>query len=661
MCGIAGIYNGTALPSDPLPIMKRMLSRIRYRGPDESGIYTDNNIALGNVRLSIIDIATGQQPLSTPQKDYWIILNGEIFNYIELKKDLVKLGHVFHTESDTEVLLHAYLEYGESCLNRLNGQFAFALWDKKNKELFLARDRVGIRPLFFTWLGETLVFGSEIKTLLEFPGIHAEFDYAALAQVFTYWTTVTPKTVFKNIFEIQPGHCMRIKSTDHTIRPFWRLRFPSGKNEYFNGTLEEAREELKKLLTDAVRLRLRADVPVAAYLSGGLDSSATTALIKEVMPETLQTFSIGFEDSEFDETPFQREVSAYLDTRHTPFSCTNDEIGQYFPEVVWHSEMPVLRTAPVPMFCLSKKVREKNIKVVITGEGSDEMLAGYDIFKEAIIREFWSRQPGSKFRPLLLNKLYPYLAQFQGKNKMMLKFFYGYKLEDTGSPFYSHVLRWNNARHLFNYFSEEIRPAMSSDPDWSAVSPLLDENFNQWDRLAKAQWLEIMLFMSGYLLSAQGDRVAMANSVEGRYPFLDYRVIEFAATLPPDYKMHGLNEKYILKKMMEGRLPESVLKRSKQAYRAPIASSFFSSSHHIYVNDLLSAKGIKETGLFNAEAVQKLTKKIKENSLATEVENMALAGILSTQLLYHQYITGKRYRPELEELKNCRVIDDRRK
>lgn len=660
MCGIAGIYNGTALPSDPLPIMKRMLSRIRYRGPDESGIYLDNSIALGNVRLSIIDIATGQQPLSTPQKDYWIILNGEIFNYIELKKDLVKLGHVFHTESDTEVLLHAYLEYGEDCLNRLNGQFALAIWDKNKKELFLTRDRVGIRPLFYTWFGETFVFGSEIKTLLEFPGIRAEFDYTALAQVFTYWTTVTPKTVFKNIFELQPGHCMRIKSASHTIRPFWRLRFPSDNNEYFKGTLGEAREELKNLLTDAVRLRLRADVPVAAYLSGGLDSSATTALIKEVMPETLQTFSIGFEDSEFDETPFQREVSAYLDTRHIPFSCTNDEIGQYFPSVVWHSEMPVLRTAPVPMYCLSKKVREKNIKVVITGEGSDEMLAGYDIFKEAIIREFWSRQPGSKYRPLLLNKLYPYLAQFQGKNKMMLKFFYGYKLEETGSPYYSHVLRWNNAHHLFNYFSEEIRPAMSSDPDWSAVSPLLDENFNQWDRLAKAQWLEIMLFMSGYLLSAQGDRVAMANSVEGRYPFLDYRVIEFAATLPPDYKMHGLNEKYILKKMMEGRLPESVLKRSKQAYRAPIANSFFSSSHHIYVNDLLSEKGIKETGLFNAEAVLKLTKKIRENHTATEIENMALAGILSTQLLYHQFITGKRYRPELEELRDCRVIDERK-
>jgi asparagine synthase (glutamine-hydrolysing) len=497
MCGIAGIFNGATLSSDPLPIMKKMLARIQYRGPDESGIYIDNNVALGNVRLSIIDISTGQQPLSVPEINLWIVFNGEIFNYIELKQDLLKAGHCFHTESDTEVLLHAYKEYGEKCLNKLNGQFAFAIWDKSKKELFLARDRVGIRPLFYTLHENTFIFGSEIKTLFEYPEVKAEFDYIALSQVFTYWTTVSPKTVFKNIYELRPGHSMRVSAKGQTIRQFWSLRFPANNKEYFGGTLGEAREELKNLLSDAVRLRLRADVPVAAYLSGGLDSSATTALIKEVMPETLQTFSISFEDSEFDETPFQREVSAYLDTCHSIFSCTNEEIGQYFPMVIWHSEMPILRTAPVPMFCLSKKVRESNIKVVITGEGADEMLAGYDIFKEAIIREFWSREPNSKYRPLLLNKLYPYLGQFQGKNKMMLKFFFGYKLEDTGSPFYSHVLRWNNASHILNYFSEEIKPIITSDNSWSAVTHILDKDFTQWDRLGKAQWLEIMRFRSG--------------------------------------------------------------------------------------------------------------------------------------------------------------------
>jgi asparagine synthase (glutamine-hydrolysing) len=411
-------------------------------------------------------------------------------------------------------------------------------------------------------------------------------------------------------------------------------------------------------LTDAVRIRLRADVPVAAYLSGGLDSSATTALIKKVEADTLQTFSIGFEDSEFDETPYQQEVSKYLDTRHTAFTCSREDIGNLFPLVVWHSEIPVLRTAPVPMLYLSKKVRENNIKVVITGEGADEMLAGYDIFKEGIIREFWSRQPDSKYRPLLFQKLYPYLAQFQGRNKSMLKFFFGYQLQDTDSPFYSHILRWRNTSNILNYLSPAVLESIRGYNPYKEVTALLPADFNHYDRLSKSQWLESVFFMSGYLLSSQGDRVAMANSVEGRYPFLDHRVIEFAATLPPDFKMHGINEKYVLKRMMRNRLPESVLKRPKQAYRAPIAGSFLSFSAREYTLELLSRQGIHKTGLFAYDIVQKLVNKISSGELVTETENMALAGIISTQLLFHQYILKDGFRPQTRPLINCRIITE---
>jgi asparagine synthase (glutamine-hydrolysing) len=655
MCGIAGIYNPSPTLSDPVGLVSNMLARIRYRGPDESGIYSNDRIIMGNVRLSIIDVRSGQQPLSSADGKLWIVFNGEIFNYIELRAVLRKKRHIFRTESDTEVLLHAYMEYGSGCLNRLNGQFALAIWNNETGELFLARDRVGIRPLFYTLTDSCFVFGSEIKTLFEYPGIRPELDTTALSQVFTCWTTLTPRTMFKHILELPPGHCMTVKGKETVINKFWSLRFPVHESQLFRGSFQEGIEELDKLLTDAVRIRLRADVPVAAYLSGGLDSSATTALIKKVMPETLQTFSIGFEDSEFDETPFQQEVSTYLDTRHTAFTCTQDDIGRYFPQVVWHAEIPVLRTAPVPMFCLSKKVRENNIKVVITGEGADEMLAGYDIFKEGIIREFWSRQPDSKYRPLLLNKLYPYLAQFQGRNKAMLKLFYGYKLGETGSPYYSHLLRWHNTSGILNYFSGDLQASLIGFDHLAELDNWLPEGFNGYSNLSKAQWLEIFLFMSGYLLSSQGDRVAMANSVEGRYPFLDYRVIEFAASLPPGFKMRGLNEKYILKKMMDGRLPSSVLKRPKQAYRAPVAGGFFSASGKDYVADLLSEKGIAETGLFAYPAVQKLLEKTRISHMVTEIENMALAGILSTQLLYHQYILKDRYRPEAGRLGNCRI------
>jgi asparagine synthase (glutamine-hydrolysing) len=658
MCGIAGIYNSPGSIADPEDLLRRMLARIQYRGPDENGIYINKHVAMGSVRLSIIDIRSGQQPLSTPDGKYWIVFNGEIFNYVELKTELKNLGYSFRTESDTEVLLYSYLEYGAGCLNRLNGQFVFAIWNNEKRELFMARDRVGIRPLFYTMIKGALVFGSEIKSILEHPDVQAEVDPVALSQVFTFWSALSPKTIFKGVFELPPGHYLKTSGSETVIEKFWSLTFPVSTEKFFKGTLDDAAAELEALLTDAVRIRLRADVQVAAYLSGGLDSSATTALIKKVAPETLQTFSIGFQDAEFDETAYQQEVSKYLGTRHTAFTCTHQDIGNSFPDVVWHSEIPILRTAPVPMYWLSKKVRENNIKVVITGEGSDEMLAGYDIFKEGIIREFWSREPDSKYRPLLLQKLYPYLAQFQGKNKNMLKFFYGYQLQDTNSPFYSHMLRWRNTSSIQNFFSDYIKSEINGYDQYDEVRKMLPDGFDRYGRLGQAQWLESVIFMSGYLLSSQGDRVSMANSVEGRYPFLDYRVIEFASSLPPDFKLHGLNEKFILKRMMNNRLPESVLKRPKQAYRAPIARSFFSSPAREYVMDLLSEPGIKETGLFSSPGVQKLLKKISSGDMVTEMENMALAGIISSQLLYHQYILKDNFRPSIGTLSNCRIIHE---
>jgi asparagine synthase (glutamine-hydrolysing) len=658
MCGIAGIFKHTGILSDSEVLLRKMLACIRYRGPDESGIYINNKTALGNVRLSIIDLRTGQQPMVSGDGKYWIVFNGEIFNYIELKTELIRLGCIFRTESDTEVLLNTFIQYGHECLNRLNGQFVFAIWNNELEELFIARDRVGIRPLFYTWTKDTFVFGSEIKTLFEHPAVKAEIDPVSMSQIFTFWTTITPRTVFKNIFELPPGHCMKISRNQTKIQSYWSLRFPVDRENFFKGSLEDAANELEKLLTDAARIRLRADVPVAAYLSGGLDSSATTALIKKIMPETLQTFSIGFEDSEFDETPYQQEVSKYLNTRHTAFNCTREDIGHYFPQVVWHSEIPILRTAPVPMFCLSKKVRENNIKVVITGEGADETLAGYGIFKEGIIREFWSRQPDSKLRPLLFQKLYPYLAQFQGKNVNMLKLFFGYQLNDINSPFYSHILRWRNTSNIQNFFSDGLKESLTEYDQYEEVKKMLPAGFDQYKRLSKSQWLETVIFMSGYLLSSQGDRMAMANSVEGRYPFLDHRVMEFAAKLPPDYKLHGLNEKYILKRMMQNRLPEGVIKRPKQAYRAPIASSFINSSARHYTLDLLSKEGLNQTRIFSYKAVEKLFNKISTGKLVTEMENMALAGIISTQLLYHQYILKDNFRPQVSQLTNCRVTHE---
>jgi asparagine synthase (glutamine-hydrolysing) len=654
MCGIVGIINyEKSIPAD---LIKSMLSKIQYRGPDESGIYIGKNIGLGNVRLSIIDLISGQQPLSNSDKSLWIVYNGEIYNYIELREELVKLGYKFQTNSDTEVLLLLYQEYAEKCLDKINGQFAFAIWDKTKNQLFLTRDRVGIRPLFYADTGKEFIFGSEIKAILEYPGIKPELDLNALSQIFTFWTTISPYTVFKNIYELPPGCYMRISRKGKEIVKYWQLTFPESEDERYTGDITTAQEEFHNLFLDSVKLRLRADVPVAAYLSGGIDSSTTTSYIKQVAYKNLNTYSIGFEDREFDETCYQEEVTDYLKTKHIAFRCTNPDISKYFPNVIWHTEIPVLRTAPVPMYLLSKNVHEHNIKVVITGEGADEVLAGYNIFKEAVIREFWSRYPDSKYRPLLLQKLYPYVSQFQGKNKSLLKFFFGYKLSETNSPVYSHLLRWHNTSRLQSYFSRDLQSALSG---YNPLNELLDNisgSFNNWSLLSRAQWLETNIFMSGYLLSSQGDRMAMANSVEGRYPFLDHRVIEFCSGLPAEFKLRGLNEKYLLKKLMDGKLPQSILKRSKQAYRAPISNSFFSKDLPGYVDDLLSENSIKSNDIFDSSAIRKLLAKKSSGTEFSETENMAIAAILSTQLLVELFI-NKKLKPGLNEnLKNCKII-----
>lgn len=638
MCGIAGIFHQQLTLVNPDTI-KNMLQRIAHRGPDESGIYSGPGIGMGNVRLSIIDITGGRQPMSDATGRYWIVFNGEIFNYIELKKELEQKGIQLKTSSDTEVLVQLYAVYGEKCLSKLNGQFAFAIWDKVNKELFLARDRVGIRPLFYHHKNNTFTFGSEIKAIFENSDISAEFDFQALSQVFTFWTTLSPQTVFKDIQELPPGHSMTVTKSGISIKQYWTLDF-SSNDQQTNLKLEDAIEEFGSVFKDAIRIRLRADVPVAAYLSGGLDSSITTSVIKDLEPGVLQTFSIGFEEAGFDETIYQKEVSGYLQTRHTAWRISNREIADKFYDVVWHSEVPLLRTAPTPMMLLSEQVRNSNIKVVITGEGADEMFGGYNIFKEAEIRRFWARQPQSKYRPLLLKKLYPYLPQMAGASSQALKFFFGYKLGEVDNPVYSHLLRWNNTSHTQKYFSEMVKAGYKSHSAMEKMLELLPDGFTGWDGLAKAQWLESMVFMSGYLLSSQGDRMGMANSVEGRYPFLDYRVIEFATNLPTKFKLNGLNEKYLLKKYIQGRIPESVVQRPKQAYRAPIGKVFFGKEQPDWLQEVLDEIYVKRTGIFDVELVKKLTTKIKNGSGSTEVDQMALTGIISTQVLHKQFVDG---------------------
>ncbi len=654
MCGIAGIIHAHA-PDIRLQSVKGMLARMYYRGPDESGIYHSRNATLGNVRLSIIDLDTGQQPISDLSGRYWIVFNGEIYNYIELREDLLRKGIHLKTSSDTEVLVQLYAMHGKACLQQLNGQFAFAIWDKEKQELFAARDRTGIRPFYFYKKHGGFIFASEIKSIFENTDVEKALNPAGLLQMMTFWTTITPSTVFNEIEELSPGHYLTFSQKGISIQRYWQLSF---NDQPARRGLDTYLEEFHELFSDAVRIRLRADVEVAAYLSGGLDSSATVAYIKEIAPEILNTFSITFGERDFDERDYQRQAIDHFRTSHYSIECTAQSIAENFPRVVWQSEIPMIRTAPAPMMILSGLVRQHGIKVVITGEGADEMLAGYNIFKENEVRRFWARQPGSQIRPLLLARLYPYLPHLQQARPNMLKMFFGYRLQDVDNPLYSHLLRWNNSGHIAKHLSNSFREISGDYEPLSDVNRMLPEGFSTWDSLQKAQWLETTIFMSGYLLSSQGDRMGMANSVEGRYPFLDHRLIEFLSSVPSQFKLKGLEEKYLLKKVVNDKIPGSIVKRSKQAYRAPISSVFFSDELTDYIKYMISDEYLRKTDLFDPESVESLIKKVRNNQMATETENMAITAIVSTQMLNYQFIEGKNSGLSVKKLENLKVIEE---
>lgn len=645
MCGISGIVGarGTAETG----VLEGMLAAIRHRGPDGSGVYTDGRAALGHVRLSIIDIGGGRQPMHNEDETLWITFNGEIFNYVELMDDLIRRGHRFASRCDTEVILHAYEEYGEDCVQHFNGDWAFAIWDTRRQKLFLSRDRLGVRPVFYTQLADRFLFGSEIKALLAHPDVHREIDVLALDQLFTLWSTIPPRTIFKNIQELPPAHSLTWEGGCARIHRYWQPDYavdaaPSSTGEYA--------EELLELLIDATRLRLRSDVPVGAYLSGGLDSSLTTALIKRFTDAPLRTFSVAFEDAEFDESRFQQEVTRRLNTDHQSISCSSADIGRIFPEVIRHTEKPVLRTAPAPLFLLSRLVRSENYKVVITGEGADEMLGGYDIFKEAKIRRFWAAVPGSKFRPLLLKRLYPYMPNLQAQSDAYRQAFFHVRAQDRTNPFFSHLPRWDLTSRLKLFLSNEVRRCIGDYDCTDDVAALLPAAYGDWDPFCQAQYLETTCLLPGYILSSQGDRVAMANAVEGRFPFLDHRVAEFAAKLPPRIKMRGLNEKDILKRVAADFVPDSIRQRPKQPYRAPDAKSFFGDATQPlqldYVDELLSADRLSADGIFNPDAVGRLVHKARRGEIVGTKDNMALVGVLSTQLVIDQFIHGASRSPD---------------
>lgn len=467
MCGICGTYSIVHSPApDTVAVM---MDRLRHRGPDGRGCFVDDRAALGHTRLAIVDVQGGVQPICTEDAQVWVSFNGEIFNHVELRGQLADRGRRFRTRSDSEVIVNAWAEWGPAAFDRFNGQWALAIWDRRTGELVLSRDRYGVDPLYFTWSGEELRFASEMKALFAVAEEPPELDPVGLDQTFTFWAPLAPRTPFAGVSQVPPGSYLRVLDGRGELCRYWTPEFPEAGAERI-GSVEDHARELRELLIDAVQLRFeRSDVPVGAYLSGGIDSSVTATLISSFTNADLDTFSLRFGHAEHDEGDFQRLVTQRLGTRHHEVIVQERDIADVFPEVVWHAEHPLLRTAPAPMYLLSRLVRDVGYKVVVTGEGADEVLAGYDIFREAKVRRLLAGEVDPAARQEAVMRLYPWMERSPAQAPAFAAAFFGRNLNPE-DPAMSHRPRWDSTSMLKSMLTDDLRIASSAADD--AISAL---------------------------------------------------------------------------------------------------------------------------------------------------------------------------------------------
>ena len=623
MCGIAGLISARTVEYERL--VRGMVNTILYRGPDEIGFYTDGTVGLGHARLSIIDPEGGSQPAANEDGSVVVIFNGEIYNHLELRGELTRRGHRLMNNSDTAVLPHLYEEYGDGMFSRLNGQFAVAVWDKRRKRLLLGRDRFGEKPIFYNHRGNDFCFASEAKALFKSGLVSAELSPAALGHIFTFWTTVGDESVFRDVRQVPPGASLSFVNGALETKAYWNPSFPP---EPLGADERELTDELERLFIKSVKDRMMADVPISFYLSGGLDSSLVACVAASLGIGRLNTFSVTFDDEAFDESVYQSYLSDALGTKHRSISFSRDRIPSLLREVVYHTEVPLLRSGAFPMYVLAGLVRSEGIKVVLTGEGSDELFGGYDIFREVKIRRFIARDPGSAARPALYRRVNNFVKPAGEQSTSGLSYFYN---GGADGLFGSHLSRWRLGAFSRQFFSREFAEQMSADEPPSVLLPALPPGFEAWTDVQRAQYLELTTLFTNYLLSSQGDRVSMGQSVECRYPFLDYGLADFASSLPDTLKIRGLNEKYILKKLARKYVPELITKRRKFPYRAPIDIAAMMRDGEI--RRLLDNGQLERTGIFNPAAVTRFLASGLKKESAGERDAMLFMGFVTTQIL----------------------------
>jgi len=635
MCGIAGFFHPSlAVEAFPDTLLS-MLRAIAHRGPDATGYVVDSRCGLGSTRLSIIDIEAGIQPISDPTQRYWLCYNGEIYNYLELRVELEALGCNFSTHSDTEVLLQAWLHWGAACLPRLNGGFAFALYDRDRDELILARDRYGKRPLFYAFCGEGMLFASEMKAFLRFPGFVFEHDPRQLASIVAVWTPLPEQTGFHGIHSLSMSHWLRCRAGKTEVMPYETLDF--GGNITV-GSEAEALDLIQQRLRESVALRLRSDVEVGVYLSGGIDSAVVALLAGELNSHPLSTFSVEFADREYDESDQQHEMATLLGSRHHALTITHRDIVDSLPAAAWHAEIPAFRSAFVPMYLLSARTRQAGIKVVLSGEGADEAFLGYDLFKETLLRQDWLNHDEEK-RRIQLARLYPHLEHYGPQDVAALTGLYQQFSQERLPGLFSHELRFQNGR----FSARLIKNA--GDP-FEAISALVaaTPGYAEMTSIHKAQWLEFRTLLAGYLLSTQGERMGLANGVENRCPFLDPAVVRLAASINLRFD-DGFDEKRLLRQAFRARLPSSIVNKRKFPYRAPDSAAFVDCRPD-YLELLLSSDEIAKMPFLDGKFVRALSNKIL-NSPSAEIstkENQAFIFLL-TIALQHRFFVQRETSP----------------
>jgi asparagine synthase (glutamine-hydrolysing) len=590
MCGLVGFVDTRSERKPDKELLVRMTDKLVHRGPDSAGYFVDYYVALGFRRLSIIDLESGDQPIYSEDGSVVLMCNGEIFNYLELKKGLIEKGHRFRTKSDVEVLLHLYEEHDIDFLNKINGQFAFVIYDRKNRRLFLARDHFGINPLYYTIVNGLFIFASEIKAILEHPQVSREVDLTGLDQTLSFPGLVSPRTMFKGIQSLKSGHYIVVENGAVTVREYWDLDYPplgagaavQSENDYV--------EELKELLTRSVTYRLQSDVPVGFYLSGGLDSSLIGALINQVAPDTRRhSFSIGFTDEDISETKHQRLMAEFTRSIHNEIIFDWSEIIERLSRMIYHCECPVRESYNTCSMALSAAAQNAGVKVVLTGEGADELFAGYvgyrfDSFRD---RESKSYDLETALEDELREKLWGDKDFFYEKDHLALR-------EVKQNLYSAHVNALYREFDCLNY------------------GLINKERLRGRHPLHQRSYLDFKLRLSDHLISDHGDRMTLANSVEGRYPFLDIDLVEFSTRLPPDLKLHNYIEKYILKRVAEDLLPREIVKREKFGFHAP-GSPYLLRQGVEWINDMVSHERIKRQGYFNPDGIDRVRAEYTQN------------------------------------------------